>query len=384
MELSIQEQIFEQIRKANKVLIALPENLTADVLGSGLALRLFLTKLQKDVSVITSGQTPPNLKFLPGSGDLKSEIFASKSLVISVDTAQKKLDEISYQTESEKVHIYLKASGQQFSQEDLSFSSEKFPVDLVIVLGAKSLEDLGKLAERQADLLFETPKVNVDNQPDNEYFAPINLVDITAVSIAEMLAQLLEQYEDQVLDEDIATCLLAGIITKTQSFQHAQTTPKSFLKASELVALGGRQQEIIKHIYKTKPLSLLKLWGRALARMKILEDKKIIYSSLSFTDFERAESSAEEILPALRELLDNISGYKLVALLAQPQDHGQARLVLAVHGEQPLEGFWSSFAGQPKHLGATLGNYQIYQLDAGETRLEDLESKFVETVANLS
>ena len=167
----------------------------------------------------------------------------------------------------------------------MSFSAEKFPVDLIFVLGAKSLEDLGGLYEQNTDLFFETPKINIDNRAENEYFGQINLVDITVTSAAEILAELLQKYEEQLMDQDIATCLLLGIISSTRSFQHVQTTPKAFLKASELVALGARQQEIIKNIYKTKSLPLLKLWGRALARMKILEDEKIVYSILSSDGF---------------------------------------------------------------------------------------------------
>src|SRR6202042_3084276 len=129
--------------------------------------------------------------------------------------------------------------------------------DLIIVLEAGSLENLGKIYEQHTDVFFETPKINIDNKANNEYFGAINLVDVTATSVAEILAELLQKYEDQLIDEDVATCLLAGIISKTHSFQHVLTTPKAFLKASELVALGGRQQEVVKHIYKTKSLPLL-------------------------------------------------------------------------------------------------------------------------------
>ena len=121
-------------------------------------------------------------------------------------------------------------------------------MDLIIALEAHSLEDLGGLYEHNADLFFETPKINIDNNPENEYFGAVNLVDVTATSVAEILTGLLQEYEAQLLDEDIATCLLTGIISKTQSFQDVQTTPRAFLKASELVSLGGRQQDYKKYL----------------------------------------------------------------------------------------------------------------------------------------
>lgn len=376
MEITIEQQIFEQVRKSNKILIILPQNVMADGLSSALGLRLFLNKLQKDVLVVTAGQAPENLKFLPGMDAVKNQISARKSLVITVDTAAKKLEEISYQTTAEKARIYLKAKDEEFTPGDLSFSTEKFPVDLIFILGAKSLEDLGGLYEQNADLFFETPKINIDNHPDNEYFGQINLVDITVSSVAEILAGVLQKYEEQLLDQDIATCLLLGIIFSTRSFQHVQTTPKAFLKASELVALGARQQEIIKNIYKTKPLALLKLWGRALARMKILEEQKIVYSILNPADFERAGAGESELLPVLAEFIDNISGYKMLALLAEPAKNS-ARLLLGAHEQVSAEKLAEHLGAGAKVLSQTLGSYRIIEQNFENENMENLEARLL-------
>lgn len=376
MELTTTEQIFEQIKKSRKILVVLPMQLTPDSLASGLGLRLFLAKLQKEVVIASAGSVPEHLKFLPGANLLEKQIAVNKSFVITVDTSVKKLDEISYQNDPGKAQIYLKSQNQEFTPQDITFSADKFPLDLVIVLDAKSLEDLGQLYDQHTDLFFETPKINIDNKSGNEYFGAINLVDITATSVAEILAELLEKYEEQLLDEDIATCLLTGIIAKTQSFQHVQTTPKAFLKASALVSLGGRQQEIIKNIYKTKALSLLKLWGRALARMKILEEQKVIYSVLGAGDFEKAESSSEELLPALKEFLDNISGYKLIAILGEPQKN-TVRLLIAVHEQLPSEKLVDSLGGDAKTLDVAFGNYKIVEQTFSQISLEEAERRFL-------
>src|SRR5436853_634902 len=121
MELSPEQQIFEQINHANKIVIALPEVLTADAVASGLAFSLFLKKQEKDVVVLSSGKLPESLKFLPSSSQVTAEIAGGKSLVIMVDTSVKKLDEISYQTEENKVSIFIKAKGEPLISEDVSF-----------------------------------------------------------------------------------------------------------------------------------------------------------------------------------------------------------------------------------------------------------------------
>jgi len=198
MELSTEKQIIDQLTRANKVLVALPQVLTADSVASGLALTQFLKKLDKDAVLVSSGQLLENLKFLPQADSLSSNVKAGKSLVINVDTSQRKLEELSYQSVDQRAQIFLKADVGTFEATDISFTADKFPVDVIVVLDAKSLEDLGALFEKNTDLFFETPKINIDNKPGNEYFGAINFVDIAASSVAEILASLFEKFETKL------------------------------------------------------------------------------------------------------------------------------------------------------------------------------------------
>ena len=97
MELSPQQQIFEQLHKANKILVVLSAVLNADSIASALALRLALLQMHKEVDVAASSPLPENLKFFPGSADIKQDVDGYKSFIVTVNTAVKKLDEISYQ-----------------------------------------------------------------------------------------------------------------------------------------------------------------------------------------------------------------------------------------------------------------------------------------------
>ncbi len=383
MDTKIEQQVFDQIGKAKKILVALPEVLHADALASGLAMRLFLEKLGKEVEVVTSAQPGAEFAFLPKAAELKNTVQSVKSLVVELDTAQKKLDELSYQVLENRVEIYLKSKSAPFVPDEVKFKNEKFPVDLLVVLGCQAFEDLGGLFRDNTEVFYETPKINVDNKPGNEYFGAVNLVDVTATSLAEVLSGLFEQYEQQLVDEQIATCLLTGIITQTNSFQHAQTTPQALMKASRLVALGGRQQEIIKHVYKTKSLPLLKLWGRALARLKVLETARAAYSVLNAGDFEKTEASEDLLLPALKELLANVSGYQVLGLLAQSRLGAPARLFFALHLEAKSEPYEKNF-GQPlKVLEAAGEPYHIYEFAVAEASLEAVEDKLLHSVLML-
>ncbi len=381
MNLNVEQQIFEQFKKANKILIALPENLTADSLSSGLALMLFLKKLEKDVEIVSSGKLPEVLKFLPGTDKIKTNVESLESLVAVVDTTKKPLGEISYQIEEGKVKIFLKSKNSGYTPQDISFTADKFPVDAIVVLECKSFEDLGKLFENQTSLFYETPKINIDNQAANEYFGSINLVDLTATSVAEILSGLFEKYEQQLVDEPIATCLLTGIITKTHSFQHSQTTPRAFLHASQLVALGGRQQDIVKNIYKNKTLSLLKLLGRTLARLKILDDLSLVYSLLNHTDFEKIEGSNHDLLLALKELLENIPSYKVVAILGEDKPKS-IRMMIAIHSQMDEAKLIKDLGGEIHPPKLTQSPYTFADMEFSGISLQETEKKLLEAVKN--
>jgi len=382
MELTVFQQILEQFTKANKILIALPSDLTADNTASALALSLFLKKMNKEVDVVSSGVIPENLSFLPEVNSIKSQPQNGKSFVITLNTQNAPLDEMSYETESGKLKIFIKPKTGQYTGEDVTFSADHAHYQAIVIIDSASMEDLGTLFENHADVFFAAPKINIDNKPTNEYFGAINYVDINATSIAEMLSEVFAAYEQQLIDEDIATCLLTGIITKTNSFQHVQTTPSAFMKASQLIELGGRQQEVVKYLYKTKPLSLLRLWGRALARLKIADNAPVIYSLLSRGDFEKAESGEDDLLPALKEMTNNVSAYKIIGLLLE-NNSGGVHVLLAAHPQVSRDMLEESFNVSVSQPAYPLGSYIPFEFTLEHATLTQAEEQFSNTVKDL-
>ena len=298
-------------------MIALPQNGGGDGLGAGLALFDFLKKLDKQPEVVCSGNGFAPYRFLPKISEIKKELDSFQSFVISLKTANAQLDELSYEVKPDRVDIFLKPKNGRFAADDLTFRSAKFPYDLIITLDCPSLEHLGNIYEKNTDLFFETPIVNIDHHPANEHYGQINLVDLTATSTSEILAVLIENFEEGLIDEGIATALLTGIIVETNSFQHAKTTPKAFLKASALVSRGARQQDIIKELYKTKNISLLKLWGRALARLREVPELGLTYSLVNHNDFVKSGATEQEVLGVMKELVGSLSGRKIILFLAE-------------------------------------------------------------------
>ncbi|TSC66011.1 MAG: hypothetical protein G01um101477_258 [Candidatus Doudnabacteria bacterium Gr01-1014_77] len=316
-----QQKLFELIGKSQRILIALPANPNGDTLGGSLALAAFLRKLNKEVEVYCEKTDFGALSFLPGISEVHHEIIFPKSFVISVKTKNAKLDELSYDMLPENVNIYLKPKEGIFTPEDVSFSNDVTQFNLIICVDVASLESLGALYEKNAEMFFAVPKVNIDNHIHNDNYGTINIVDVTASSSSEILLALLRDYEASLIDENIATNLLTGIITETNSFQHNKTTPSSFTNASELIAYGAKQQEIVKNLFKTKQLPVLKLWGRAMARIQSMPEYNTIFSVVGISDIEKSEAGEGEIFQVAQDFMVNINDAKMVFFVAERPEY---------------------------------------------------------------
>jgi len=180
-------------------------------------------------------------------------------------------------------------------------------------------------------LFFDNPIVNIDHHPSNEYFGQVNWVDFTATSTAEMMVSLIEALSqgEQILDPDIATLLLTGIIYDTSSFQNINTTPKSLTIAAQLVAAGGRQQEVIKNLYKTKSLATLKLWGTVLTNVKEDKQHRFIWSVVSRTDLDETGADESAISGVIDELLKKVTDLDFALMLSERKGmlHGSLRAI---------------------------------------------------------
>jgi nanoRNase/pAp phosphatase (c-di-AMP/oligoRNAs hydrolase) len=378
MELTTQQQTIDYLSRSAKILIALPAHLTVDRLCSAYALYLVLQKLGKEPIIASSAQAIPRLDFLPSLPAIQAGPSVSNALVIRVDTANAPLEELSYNTEPAEVQIFLKPKQGQFSLSDVQVEAGSAAHDLIITLGAQTLEDLGELYQAHSDTFFNTPKLNIDTAAGNEYYGTINHIEVTASGLSEVVAQILVALPDAEVEESAATALLAGIVANTHSFQDPATTPATLTAASTLIARGARQQDVVKYLYKTKDFALLKLWGRALARIKTIPEPSLLYSLLTRQDFEKTGLGMEHAASVLRELLENVTGFQTVALMAEQPDG--VRLLLAGMPHVNLQDLVRIFAEQPPVPNAFVGLYQMVSVDLAGATLADVEQKLIDAV----
>ncbi len=334
MELTPKQQTVELIRSSERILLVSHAGLDGDAVGSVLALSAALKKLGKDVSAAAAEPIPPVFHFLPGYQDIAQELGGTQDFILSLDTSRVQVEKLGYKNvaDDKKLNIIITPQRGVFRPEDVSFGTGSLKFDLIIVLDSPEIERLGTFFTNQAQFFYETPLINIDHHAGNDFFGKVNWVDLTATSTAEILVALLESLgrEKSLLDADIATCLLAGIITDTESFQNATTTPKSLTVAAQLVAAGARQQEIVQRIYRAKTLSTLRLWGKALTKIEEDQSHRFIWSQISADDLKGSHADESELSGVADELLRTAPNIDFVLLLSERKGgyiHGSLRSV---------------------------------------------------------
>ncbi len=318
------KNIIDLIKRSSKILVLPSSPPDGDSLGSAIALYLVLRKLDKEVTVLCSDPIPELYDFLPNIQVIGDKLTSSSDFIITLDCRRNKIETIKSSIENDKVNIIISPADGQISEQDISFTKGKVDYDLIITVDTAELGQLRDIYEKNIELFHQIPVINIDHHISNTHFGKINYVDVMASSATELLLPLIEDFgreeEKELMDEDIATLLLTGIITDTGSFQNANTTPKSFECASELIAYGARQQEIIQYIYKTKQLSQLKLWGRVLSKIQTDTQHRLVWSTVSQQDFKDTGSIEDETGDIIDELMTNAPGAEIVFLIKEKKD----------------------------------------------------------------
>ena len=359
------------IEEHQRILITPHANVDPDGLSSALALYHILRALGKDATVICPDTLPESLKFLPGFPALEEGIKESENFVVTINLEDGiEVDKLRYTVEDNKVNIIVVPRKGRIKPSQVHLGAGERPYDLIIVIDTADLTLLGSLYTDHIDLFSEIPVLNIDHHISNTRFGQVQLIDPTAASATEVLYHWFMQvplFKEQITP-DLATLLLTGLITDTRSFQNPNTTPRSLEVAADLLDRGARQQEIIQHIYKTKPLSTLRIWGRALNRLQIDPETGVVWSAVSQEDLMEMEADSKETSGILDELISTIPGAHVYVLFTEVGEcslKASARSSAEVNISQ-LAGKLFGGGGHAQAAGFKRSGYSNFQLEVLE------------------
>ncbi len=327
MPLTEIQQIDSLIKKSHHILITFKKDFSLDAVSSALALYLVLQKLNKLVDVVCDDFVlPQNLSFLPSAEKIQTKLSNLQKFIINLDVSQTQIDELSYNVEGKNLKIFITPKNGAFKPTDVTPENSSYKYDLIVTLDTPDLDSLGKVYRQATDFFYNTDIVNIDHQPENEHFGQINFTNLNAVSTTEILFNLIKTINPDLLDKNIATCLLTGLIGETRSFKTVNVTPTTLDIASQLITAEADREVIIKSLYRSRSLATLKLWGRVLARLKNESGNKLVWSLLTEHDFIEANAEAKDLPEVIDELISFLPGVEVVALIYQDQNQSNVLL----------------------------------------------------------
>ncbi|HOS79885.1 MAG TPA: DHH family phosphoesterase [Anaerolineae bacterium] len=225
------DQALERLHASQRPLLIAHPRPDGDTIGSTLALRLALLSLGKAPRVACVHPLPENLAYLPGAATFEADV------------------------------------------------PEDADIDLVVAVDMSDLSRTGGLykpewAGRYALLV-------IDHHKTNGAFGDVNLIEAEAAATAIPMARLIAGLGVPLRD-DIATCLLAAIITDTRGLRTETVTPAVLRWVSELVEAGGDYLGVMQKTLDAVPYRQMRAWGIALSRLQLEDD--IAWTALTLED----------------------------------------------------------------------------------------------------
>lgn len=232
-------KISELLSKSKNIGIVTPKDPNLDQMGAALSLFLSLTADGRNVTIATPNDPLVEVSTLVGVDKVKNSVGgAVGDLVVSFPYREEEIEKVSYTLENDTLNIVVKAgeNGLSFNEKDVKYVRPTAGPDLLFVIGAARVSDLGKLFDPIE--LKDTTVVNIDNSPENQGFGDVVMVSTRLSSVSEQIANLILNLGLK-MDLDIAQNLMAGIAKATGNFQDPRTSALAFEMAGILMRQGA-------------------------------------------------------------------------------------------------------------------------------------------------
>lgn len=333
MSLALYEQLSQLLRRAKRPVIVLKATPTVDDFAAAFTVRAYLRKMDKPCDIVTQGGRAPDvLSFLSTSTEVRGDFQNINALTIRVNVDHAHVDELSYAVEGRDLVISVTPKTGAWKNNDVRVACNDYRYDLVFMIGVPDRASIGTLSTTYADFFLRTPTVVVDHGPENEHFGTVNIVDLVATSVSEVCFDLFTRLDPSLVDDGIATALLAGMMSKTKGFRTPNVSPKTLETAQKLMEKGGKREDVVEHLYRTRSVETLRLWGRALARLKSDESLGLVWTLVTRQDFLSAGATED----ALRDVVDELfstSPHATVALVFSETANGH--VIAQLHASRP-------------------------------------------------
>ena len=237
---------FYLIKKSKNILLVAHRKPDSDTIGSILAMNYILKKINKNIFCYCRDSVPERFDFMIGYQDI---IIGSEIL------------------------------------------SKISSIDLIVTLDSGSIDMAGI---NNLPFRSDIPIINIDHHQDSTYYGKINIVKGNTSSTAEVIYDILDKV-GMPINKEVATCLLTGIFGDTDSFKNPNTTNRTLVVTSRLLAAGANLKQVTRNTLQDKSLPTIKLWGEILSRIKRNSNLNMVSAVITREDLNNSSSSYDDL-----------------------------------------------------------------------------------------
>jgi len=231
----------EFLRDNDDFLLLAHVNPDGDAIGSTLGLAHLLTRLGKTYTLFAEEPIPLRYRFLSGSQ--------------------------GYVTSGQRLH------------------------QVAVALDCGDRLRMGKAIDRFAE---DVTLLNIDHHSTNDHFGNVYLIDTSASATSEIVYYLVK-HMGIPFDQQIASCLYAGIVFDTGGFRYNNTSSDVLRAAAELLETGINAFDIADQVLEMMTWSELQLTREALTTLHFNESERTATIVVTLEMMAKTSSVASEV-----------------------------------------------------------------------------------------
>lgn len=303
------DELIAQLEIPADTLIVFHRNPDADAVGSAFSLCRVLEQLGSQARCICQDEVPQNLQFLM-HGMQKSVL--AESVLADFEPAR------------------------------------------IICVDTASLSQMGTLA----DLFGERVDLVIDHHEGDALYGAQNYIRSNAAAAGEIVFDVIKHLASEeriTIDEEMCVCLYAAISADTGCFRYSNVTPKTHIRAAELVSSGIDCAEINRRLFENKSLERLRAQSAAISNMELFANGKVAVVTFPYA-LKAALGLGDDDLGALVDIPRSLSGVEVALCIRQPLPEGKFRVSARSNGEYDVAALCRKFegGGHSKAAGCTL------------------------------
>jgi nanoRNase/pAp phosphatase (c-di-AMP/oligoRNAs hydrolase) len=369
---SLPEEIFSSLLQFERPIILLAKNPLPEDKACAYGLAHLLNECGKKTTLgfCEDVKCGVSLDFLPIPEEVRHDLYGVQEMILLFNTKRNPIADIRTEQGDDECKIFLTPERGSLDPRDFSFIPGSIEYDGIVTFGVSHKEALGELYIQNPDIFYELPIVNIDCNKDNVLYGKENIVRTNVSGVGEIVIHLLREHKgDLPISQKTTQCFLASLILGSDNFQSPKTSSSTFQLATYLIDKGADREEIVRHIYKTHPLRIVKLLGKTLLNLRENKEKEILWACITLKDFVESRSDPKDLLL----ILDRVRSYHLLAkhiiLIFQREPETFSGILYS----QNFEKYHKLSSSYP---GAVQGRYYVFhkKVPFSSRYIEDIET----------